>query len=262
MITLARERVAAPEIAVRYCFSDVARMEWIKLRSLRSTWWSLAIALAAAVGFSVAAGIKTTAGTVDVTNHLLVGIALGFLVTGVVGALVMSSEYSSGLIRGTLAAVPRRGLLLGAKAAVFGTIALAVGELAAFLSFFVGSAAMPGNLTGPSITDLGSLRAVIFSGVAYSLIGLMGLGIATLVRHTAASIAILVGGIYVVAQVIGGLFSSIQGYVPINLVANSLSASTHPQFGAPNPWIGLVVLSLYAALALGAGAWRLLREDA
>jgi ABC-2 type transport system permease protein len=262
MTTLTTERVTRTETAVRYGFGDVARSEWIKLRSLRSTWWSLAFALAAAVGISIAAGAKTTPDTVDVTNHLLVGISLGFLVTGVVGALVMSSEYSSGLIRGTLAAVPRRGLLLGAKAAVFGAVALVVGELAAFLSFFVGSVAMPGDLPSPSLTDLASLRAVLLAGVAFSLIGLMGLGLATLVRHTAASIAILVGGVYVVAQVLGGLFTAIRGYVPISLVANSLSAAKAPQDGAPNPWIGLAVLSLYAALALGAGAWRLLRQDA
>jgi ABC-2 type transport system permease protein len=262
MTALTTERIIARETPLSYGFTDVARMEWIKLRTLRSTWWSLAIALAAAVGFSIAAGTKTTPDTFDVTNHLLVGIAIGFLVTGVIGALVMSSEYSSGLIRGTLAAVPRRGLLLAAKAAVFGTVALVVGELASFLSFFVGSAAMPGDITAPSLTDLAALRAVVLAGVAYSLIGLMGLGLATLVRHTAASIAILIGGVYVVAQVLGGLFDTIRGYVPISLVANSLSAAKHPQDGAPNPWLGLAVLSLYAALALGAGAWRLLRQDA
>src|SRR5262249_10886728 len=121
-----------------YRFGHVARMEWIKLRSLRSTWWTLAITIAASIGIGLTVGLKTKDASNDVTNNVLAGVAIGLLLTGVLGVLVMTSEYTSGMIRGTLAAAPSRAKLLAAKAAVFGAMALVVGEVAAFTSFFVG----------------------------------------------------------------------------------------------------------------------------
>src|ERR671921_788483 len=116
-------------------------MEWIKLCSLRSTWWILALTIAGAVGIAVAVGINTKDAAADLTNNALAGISLGLLLVGVLGVLVMTGEYSSGMIRATLAAIPNRPLVLAAKAAVFGAVALAVGEAAAFIAFLVGGAA-------------------------------------------------------------------------------------------------------------------------
>ena len=106
--------------AGHYRFRQVARMEWIKLWSLRSTWWTLAITFAGAVGIAVAVGAKTKDASGDLTNNALAGVIPGMLTIGVLGVLVMTGEYSSGTIRSTLAAVPDRRLLLAAKTAVYG----------------------------------------------------------------------------------------------------------------------------------------------
>src|SRR5689334_16743002 len=122
----------AKEPAGHYRFAHVARMEWIKLRSLRSTWWTLAITAAGAVAIAVAVGFNTKNAAGDLTNNALAGIVPGLLFAGVLGVLVVTGEYTSGMIRATLAAIPRRPWVLAAKAAVFGAVALALGEAAAF----------------------------------------------------------------------------------------------------------------------------------
>ena len=134
--------------AGHYRFRHVARMEWIKLRTLRSTWWTLVLAAAGAIAMAIAIGLNTKNAAGDLTNNALAGVVPGLLLTGVLGVLVMTGEYSSGTIRATLAATPRRPLLLAAKAAVFGAVALAVGEAAAFTAFFAGGAALRPRRTG------------------------------------------------------------------------------------------------------------------
>lgn len=245
----------------RYGFRQVARMEWIKLRSLRSTWWTMAITVAAAVGVSVAVGAETRDGSEDLTNNALGGVAIGLLVTGVLGVLVVSSEFTSGMIRATSAATPNRPRLLATKAVVFGGVALAVGEMASFISFFAGGLALPSSIAAPSLGEAGVLRAVLLSGTGYCLIGLMGVGPGAIVRNTPAAVAILVGGVYVAAQIFGAMSSTIQGYVPIAIVANSLSVVDQPA-GMLSPWVGLAVLAGYSVGTLGIGGWLLAQRDA
>ena len=248
----------------RYRFPQVARMEWIKLRSLRSTWWVLAATVAGAVGIAVAVGVNTEDAAADLTNNALAGISLGLLLVGVLGVLVMTGEYSSGTIRTTLAAVPNRPLLLAAKAAVFGVVALAAGEAAGFIAFFAGGAALPAGLAGPSLGQPGVLRAVMLSGAGFCLVGLIGLGLGAMIRHTPAAIAVLVGGVYVAAQFVAVLTHSLMAYLPIAIVANSLTVVrpiAEDQVVFLSPWAGLGMLCLYAAGTLGAGAWLLARRD-
>jgi hypothetical protein len=255
--------------AGHYRFRHVARMEWIKLRTLRSTWWTLVITAAGAVGIGVAVGVNTKNAAGDLTNNALAGIIPALLLSGVLGVLVMTSEYSSGMIRATLAATPRRPLLLAAKAAVFGAVALAVGQAAAFISFFAGSAALPHGMPAPTLSQPGVLRAVLLTGTSFCLIGLLGLGLGAIIRHTAAAIAVLVGGVYVVAQFIGAAAHVARDYMPTLIVGNSLSTTKPVPCGGPavcqpflSPWAGLGVLGLYAAAALGIGGWLLARRDA
>ena len=248
----------------RYRFPQVARMEWIKLRSLRSTWWVLAATVAGAVGIAVAVGVNIEDAAADLTNNALAGISLGLLLVGVLGVLVMTGEYSSGTIRTTLAAVPNRPLLLAAKAAVFAVVALAAGEAAGFIAFFAGGAALPAGIAGPSLGQPGVLRAVMLSGAGFCLVGLIGLGLGVMVRHTPAAIAVLVGGVYVVAQFVAVLTHSLMAYLPIAIVANSLTVVrpvAEDQVAFLSPWAGLGMLCLYAAGTLGAGAWLLARRD-
>jgi ABC-2 type transport system permease protein len=250
----------------RYRFADAARMEWVKLRSLRSTWWTLAVTIAAAAGIAVAVGVNTEDGSADLTNNALAGISIGLLLTGILGVLTATSEHSSGTIRSTLAAIPNRPLVVAAKAAVFGALALAAGEAAALVAFFAGGAALPDGIAGPTLGQPGVLRAVVLGGAGYSLIGLLGLGLGTVVRHTALAVGLLVGGVYVVAQLGAALAPVLMPYLPIAIVANSLSV-VQPGMAIGDvhflsPWAGLGVLVLYAAVALGAGAWLLAERDA
>jgi ABC-2 type transport system permease protein len=249
-----------------YRFTDAARMEWIKLRSLRSTWWTLAVTIAAAAGIAVAVGVNTEDAAADLTNNALAGISVGLLLTGILGVLTATSEHTSGTIHSTLAAIPNRPLVLAAKAAVFGAVALAAGEAAAFVSFFAGGAALPDGIAGPTLGQPGVLRAVVLGGAGYCLIGLLGLGLGAVVRHTPVAIGLLVGGVYVVAQLVAGLAPVLMPWLPIAVVANSLTV-VQPGMAIGDvrflsPWAGLGVLILYAAAALGAGAWLLAERDA
>jgi hypothetical protein len=236
-------------------------MEWIKLRSLRSTWWGLAVTVAGALGIAVAVGVNTKNAAADLTNNALAGISVGLLLTGVLGVLVMTGEYSSGMIRATLAAIPNRPLLLAAKAAIFGVVALTVGEAAAFIAFYAGGAALPDAIPAPTLGQPGVLRAVVISGAGFCLVGLIGLGLGAIIRHTPAAIAVLVGGVYVLAQFIAAAAQTVLAYIPISIVANSLSA-TKPLPGMLSPWAGLAMLCLYTAVTLSIGGWLLARRDA
>lgn len=244
-----------------YRFRHVARMEWIKLASLRSTWWTLGVTVAAAVAIATVVGAGTEDGSGDLTNDMLAGIAVGLLSMGVLGVLTVTNEYTSGSVRVTLAAVPDRRLLLAAKATVFGAAALVVGEVASFVAFFAGCAAVPGDVAAPTLGDPEVLRAVVLSGAGYCLIGLLGLGLGAVVRHTPAAIGVLVGGVYVVSQFLGAVSTALMGWVPVSIVANSL-ATSEPMEGMPSPWAGLAALTLYAALALVLGGWLTTRRDA
>ncbi|SRR6266705_891487 len=256
--------------AGHYRFRHVARMEWIKLRSLRSTWWTLAITVAGATAMAILIGTNTRNAAGDLTNNALAGIVPGLLLAGVLGVLTMTAEYTSGMIRATLAAVPGRPLVLAAKAAVFGAVALGVGEAAAFIAFFAGGAALRHGIAAPSLSQPGVLRAVVLAGASYSLIGLLGVGLGAIIRHTAAAIAVLAGGVYLAAQFIGAVAHGAAKFMPVLIIGNSLT-TTQPQNCTPGPgqclqflsaWAGLGMLCLYAAVVLGIGAWLLARRDA
>jgi len=269
-MTMAARHAGPVQRAGHYRFRHVARMEWIKLRSLRSTWWTLCITVGGAIAMAIVIGINTRNAGGDLTNNALAGVVPGLLFTGVLGVLTVTGEYTSGMIRATLAAVPRRGLVLAAKAAVFGIVALAAGEAAAFISFAAGGAALRHGIAAPALTQPGVLRAVLLAGASFSLIGLLGLGLGAIVRHTAAAIAVLVGGVYLAAQFVGAVAQGAAGYMPVLIIGNSLS-TTRPETCPPHAalcphflsaWAGLGMLCLYAAVALGIGAWLLARRDA
>jgi ABC-2 type transport system permease protein len=252
----------------RYGFRNVARMEWIKLRSLRSTWWTLGLTVAGAAGIAMAVGTNTVGAHEDLTNNALAGVLIGLLLVGVLGVLTVTSEYTSGMIRATLAASPRRWLVLAAKAGVFGLAALVAGEVAAFGSFFVFGGLLGHGLAAPALGQPNVLRAVALTGASLCLVGLLGLGLGAIIRHTAAAVAVLVGVVYVGEAFIGQLFRTVGQYLPIFIVANSLSVTQarcapHATVCRALPaWEGLGLLALYAAVALLVGGWLLTRRDA
>jgi ABC-2 type transport system permease protein len=242
-------------------FTQASRMEWIKLRSLRSTWWTLAATVAGAAGIAVAVGANTKDASGDLTNNVLAGVAPGLLLIGVLGVLTMTGEYSSGMIRATLAAVPGRSLLLAAKAAVFGGLTLAVGEATAFVAFTAGRAALPGRIPPPTLGQPGVLRAVLLSGVGIALVGLFGLGVGAVVRHSAAALAVYAGVVFVGGELLVALAPSAVRYIPLAIVGDSLGVS-RVESDALSPWTGLALLCLYAAVTLVAGGRLFTRRDA
>jgi ABC-2 type transport system permease protein len=261
---------AAPTTAPsqgRYGFGHVARMEWIKLRSLRSTLWALIATTAGMIAIGVVTMANTKAPSpgkaaeFDPVNNLLAGVALGQLIIGVLGVLVVTGEFSSGSIRATLAAVPNRPLLLAAKAGVFGVIALVVGEVVAFVTFFAGRAALTSAVPRMELGDPGVLRAVLLSGAYLALVGLIGVATGALLRHTAAAIGTLVGLLYVVPGALAGLTGkTVAKFFPTLIAGNSLAVSK-PVSGCLAPWTGLAALILYVALALAAATYAFTRRD-
>jgi len=269
MTTIAQTRV--PRVpGGRYGLAQAARMEWIKLRTLRSTWWTLAVTAAGTVGIGVAVGLNSRDASVDLTNNALAGVVPGLLLAGALGVLTMTSEYTSGTIQATLAAIPRRPLVLAAKAAVLGVVTLIVGEGASFIAFFADAATLRHGIAALTLGQPGVLRAVVMTGAGFCLIGLLGLGLGAIIRHSAAAVAVLVAGVYVIAQVIGFVAHGAAAYMPILIVGNSLSTTrpvTCGTDGASCPhflsaWAGLGMLGLYAVIALAIGGWLLAQRDA
>ena len=120
------------------------------------------------------------------------------------------------------------------------------------------------SLAAPALDQPGVLRAVMLSGASYCLIGLLGLGLGAIIRHTAAGVAVMAGGVYVIGQAIAAIAHPVLAYIPVSIVANSLSTTRPAGHGVRmlSPWAGLGVLCLYAAAALVIGGWRLVRLDA
>ncbi len=254
----------------RYGLAQAVRMEWIKLRSLRSTWWVLAITAVATVGIGVGVGLSTKDASVDLTNNALAGVVPGLLLTGALGALTMTSEYNSGTIRTTLAAIPRRRMVLTAKAVVFGTVTLILGEAGAFIAFFAARATLRHGVAAPTLSQAGVLGAVVATGAGFCLIGLLGLGLGAIIRHSGAAVGLLVAAVYVAPQVVGIIVHGAAPYMPLLIVENSLSTTkpvTCGTDGASCPdflsaGAGVGVLCLYAVIALAVGGWLLARRDA
>jgi ABC-2 type transport system permease protein len=199
-------RTAIPSIPARA--RDVLTFEWTKLRSVRSTYWTLLIAAVFAIGYSAIAALvyaatprpKEAAGTP--LNPLVVsfaGLLYAVLAVGVLGVLTFSSEYATGLIRMTFTAVPRRLAVLAAKAAIAGTVALITGELLSFTSFFLAQAILSGHHLGISLSHPGVPGAVLAAGFLLFACAMAGLGLGAIIRHTAGAVAALFGLIYIPA---------------------------------------------------------------
>lgn len=272
--------------------------EWTKLWTVRSTAWTLVATGAAVVGLSALSTgtVNPTEIVGDPTRRSLVGIFLGQLIFGVLGVLVVSAEYGTGTIRSTLAAAPRRPVVLAAKVLVFGAVAVVVSEILSFCAFGVGQAILSTRHTlGPSAIEqrahrlglhvphglqtlLGSgsaslgqpgvLRAVVGAGLYLALLGLLALGLATVVRHTAGAISAFVGVVLVLPLIAEALPTSLRDavarYLPSNIGLVMFSTTGAPDRIGPafSPWAGFGLLVLYTVAILGLGCWVLVRRDA
>jgi ABC-2 type transport system permease protein len=247
-----------------------ARMEWIKLRSLWSTGWILAIFAASMVGLAILAlGFQdqqlspAELATFDPTQAGFQGLLIGVPAIGILGVLAITGEFSSGLIRTTLAAVPGRPQVLAAKAAVLAAVTLVAGEVLAFAAFFAGEAFLASSKPHASLGQAGVARAILLGGALPCLFALIGLGLGALVRHTAVAVSLVFGILFVLPLLALTLqhHGAIVHYTPFEIAQNSLVA-VKPVAGAIGPWQGLLVMCAYAAAALAAGGWSLTRRDA
>jgi ABC-2 type transport system permease protein len=271
----AQPRQAGERPARRQRLGDVIRMEWIRLRTLRSTWWCLAIAAVAMIGLAIwlqsyvpgqwAHMSAADRASFDPAENSFAGLAVAELAVAVLGILAASGEYSSGMIRSTLVAVPRRGRVLAAKAAVTGLVMLVLGEITALAAFLAGQAMLHSPAPHATLGQPGVLRAVALGGLYLPLIALISLGVGTLVRRAAAGVSIMVGVIFVLPIVLlalpVSLANSAARYLPVVIAENSLTAVKAVPLSL-SPWAGLAMLVLYAAAALGAGGVLLARRDA
>ena len=254
-------------------FVDLVRAELYKLRTVRSTYIAVLIAVASNIGFAVlaAAVIAPHLGAserarVDVVQLALAGLHLSQIAYGVLGALIITGEYGTGMIRTTLAAAPRRRTLLAAKAVVLTTITLITATASTFAAYLAFQATLPaGTLTGTSLSDPGVARAVIGGGLYLTVIALLGFGLGVVLRSSAGAIATLFGLLFVPPLLLellpGSWKSTIGPYIPMES-GNQVYVAVRHEAAALAPWTGFGVFCLYAVVAALAGFAVIVRRDA
>lgn len=242
-------------------FGNVLRSEWTKLRSLRSTYLCTALVVLAMVGIAVIMGVRWAQQSgplpdnFDPTNVTLSGAYLAQVVVTAVGVLTISSEYGTGMIRATFAAVPQRRAVLAAKGLVLAAATLVVAEIVSFAAFLIGQALLTGKHAGVSLADPGVLRAVAGAGLYLTVAAALGLGLGAAIRHTAGAISAFFGLVFASDAVVDLLPTSWRNdlidYLPLN--AGSQVFTIVRVKGALSPWDGLGVFALYAVVALAIG---------
>ncbi|MCQ9178000.1 ABC transporter permease [Streptomyces sp. IBSBF 2953] len=272
--TAEEPRTAPPRPAYRVTGRRVLASEWAKLWSLRSTWITLGLGLLFLVAFGLIAAsrYKSEIGSSHMDRDFAASTAVSLslfgtnfaqLALGVLGVLVTAGEYSTGMIRSTLAAVPRRLPVLWSKAAVFGLVALMVGVLGAFVAFGFGSGIVSGTPAAMSLSRAGVLRSLLGAGLYLGLVGVIGVALGALLRSVAGGISVLVATFMLIPGLISLLPSSWQNdispYLPSN-AGESLFALTHDST-ALSPTAGLLVFLGWTVLALAGAAYRLVRSD-
>ena len=262
----ARARVTIPR---------VLRSEWTKLTSLRSTVWTLLAAVVVTVGIGDLVCWATVAHwdkagprdrlTFQPVLQSLTGAYFSQIAIGVLGVLLITGEYSTGMIRTSLGAVPRRLPVLFAKAAVFAVTSYAVAFVAVLAAFFTGQAILDHKHIGVTIGYPGAWRVLFGAAFFVLAIGLLGLAIGTLLRTTGGSIATLLGLVFVVpivTNLLPGNWSHIHKYVPDGAGQALVTIHRLPGDDILSPLAGLVVLLVWLAVGLGAAAYTLVRRDA
>lgn len=269
--TPAPARVPALKVTQR----RVLLSEFTKFRSLRSTMWTLLAAVELMIGLgALFSGLNASqyhtfnaaerAAFNPVTTSLS-GVSFAVVAFGVLGVLLTGGEYSTGMIRSSLTAVPRRLPVLWGKVAVFAGSIFSVSLLASFISFFLGQALLSSHHLGVPVTAHDALRSVIGAALYVTVAGLIGLALGALLRNTAAGIAIFASAFFVIPLLATLLPASISDHLAPYLPSNAGGVVWGGAAFVPNalsPWTGFALLCGYAAVLIGAGAWRLRRSDA
>jgi ABC-2 type transport system permease protein len=252
--------------------------ELTKARSVRSTYWTLAALVLASITWCVAYCLATVhqwphmspqvRSGFDGTQNTILGLAiLGQFVIAVFGTLMITSEYSTGLIRTSLTVMPRRGTLYAAKAAVLAAVSLVVSFATSFGTFFLGRNLLASTHTPMSLSQPAVLRSLIITALFIEVCGLFAFGIGALVRNTAGALTLSFGVLALVPQLIRALpaflYNNLVAWVPGGQAINAMTAT----IGGQSPhtfsaWVEFAVFAGYAAILLAAGAVVFSRRDA
>jgi ABC-2 type transport system permease protein len=269
-----REPEPGADVSVARRAGNLLAAEWIKLWSVRSTYLALLAAAVATPAISLGVAHANAAyiqagqhyGRVDMNPMATSfrGIGLAQLIVGVLGALCITSEFGSGLIRATFAATPRRGAVIAAKAAVIGAVTLVFGQVLVFGCFLGTQAVLASVHVGLAITAPGVPHALFGAGFYLAVVALVGLGIGAMVRHTAAAVVAVVAVFFLIPQVAGVLPKPWSVYV-----ADVMPSTAAQQISTltPSPDVLTVghsyaALVAFAVLVPLAGALLLHRRDA
>ena len=274
----ARRAVAVKPVT----FPRVLTSEWLKFWSLRSTYWALGATLVAMVLISLLlafgasqsadAGFDTGLDGVTVIGTTYI---MAQLVVAVLGVLMITGEYSTGMIRSTFAAVPSRVPALVAKAIVIAVVAFVVGVVGVALSYVL---TMPllGDVGGAAdLGDPDTLRMFWGTGLYLAAVGLFGLALGGLLRHSAGALATVLGILLLLPVIVQLAMSALEWlrdaypYLPTTagerIVAVDNPGMDMQTVGLPallEPWAGLGVFAIYVAVALLAAAVLMRRRDA
>lgn len=258
--------LATPSLATRA--GDLLAAEWIKFRSVRSTYWTLLVALVTPIGFSVVVAFAfahqpaKAAPPPDPLLPEVLSLEYAVIAVSVLGVLAFSTEYGTGLIRTTFAAMPRRRAVLAAKAAVLAAVTLAIGELVAFVSFFATQAILSGHRLGVSLSRPGVPGKVLAAGIMLCVCALLGLAFGAIIRHTAGGIAATIAVIVLpgIVALLPAPWSGRLGRFTLLEAARQVTA-LHPAQNLFSPGWSLLVLLAWPAAALVAAAVQITRRD-
>jgi ABC-2 type transport system permease protein len=266
-------------------FGRALRAEWTKLRTVRSATWACIVLVVGTVGLTVlgCASSSTTVGATgdasvpvagddDIVLFSLAGVYLGQIAVVALATGALTSEFGTGLIRSTFAAMPGRGTVVAAKAAVVSAVVLVLGTVACVTSFYVGQWLLRGNgytaeggYPTETLTDGVTARAVFGSALYLGLVGLLSLGIAAIVRHTAGAVSAVLGVLFLPQIMIGLLPDSvadvIQNIAPMSTGLALQQTTGRDYTSSIGPWAGLGVAGAWAAGSLLLGIWLVRRRD-
>ncbi|MEV7144500.1 MULTISPECIES: ABC transporter permease [Streptomyces] len=253
--------------------TQVLRSEWTKIRSVASTLWTLSLAAVVTVVLGVLISLLSKNEfdnmsakdrlSFDPTYISFAGMSLGQLAMIVFGVLVVSNEYSTGMIRTSLSAVPQRGTFLFSKMAVATVLAFLVGIVTSFVAFFLGQAMLGSHKA--AIGDPGVLRAVIGGGLYMTLIAVFSMGVATMLRSPMLSLGILMPFFFLISAVLGNVSATkkIGQFLPDQAGSKIMQVVTPLDDDVPyGPWGGLGIMVLWVVVAVIGGYVLLKRRDA
>jgi ABC-2 type transport system permease protein len=268
----------APLPSGRYGFFDLVKSEWTKVRTVRSTMWTIGVTIFLGIGIGALVTAETRAHwssmnqisriTFDPTQTSLIGLFIAQLSVGVLGVLVMSAEYSTGTIRATFSAAPNRIRVFLAKITVFAALSFVVVEVTSFVAFFLGQFLLSSPATHATLSSPGAFRAVFAGGLFVCLLGMIALGMATIIRHTAGAISAFVGMLLILPIIVQALPNSlsqdVRRFLPDRIGVTVITTNTKGGglFNQFSPWVGILVMCIYAVVLLGFGASLLEKRDA